>query len=221
VCQTNSLEHSGPSRRLIQRRPAPAPRSLVQSRAPPPPGPPDQLSQHERRTGCALDRPDLMGATGHDPRSDRLLHQASGDGGPGRCRQLEGTSRQRHIPDGQLRVGHPRYRRQLPCQAATKTTGSIVEDGRLRSEPLSLPAPTLVRAQAGTTRSITVTIRPPRCSAGLLGSLLCSVRHAGSPPDGQRFYECSGGGRRIAVRLRRRRRLLRSGCGSAGTPPRW
>jgi hypothetical protein len=29
----------------------------------------------------------------------------------------------------------------LPCQAAPKATGSIVEDGRLRSEPLSLPAP--------------------------------------------------------------------------------
>jgi hypothetical protein len=31
-------------------------------------------------------------------------------GGPGRCRQLEGTSRQRHIHDGQLRVGHSRCR---------------------------------------------------------------------------------------------------------------
>ena len=38
----------------------------------------------------------------------------------------------------------------LPCQAATKTTGSIVEDGRLRSEPLSLPTPTRSGAQAGT-----------------------------------------------------------------------
>jgi hypothetical protein len=45
----------------------------------------------------------------------------------------------------------------LPCQAVTKATGSIVEDGRLRSEPLSLPTPTRSGAQAGTAGSITVT----------------------------------------------------------------
>jgi len=47
----------------------------------------------------------------------------------------------------------------LPCQAVTKATGFIVEDGRLRSEPLSLPAPTRSGAQVGTAGSITVTNR--------------------------------------------------------------
>jgi myo-inositol-1(or 4)-monophosphatase len=37
----------------------------------------------------------------------------------------------------------------------TKATGTILEDGRLRSEPLSLPTPTRSGAQAGTAGSIT------------------------------------------------------------------
>jgi hypothetical protein len=71
----------------------------------------------------------------------------------------------------------------LPCQAATKTTGSIVEDGRLRSEPLSLPAPTRSGAQAGTPDSITAT------------RLLCAVKSVGR--NGQFLW--------VAVRLIARR----------------
>ena len=61
----------------------------------------------------------------------------------------------------------------LPCQAATTATGFIVEDGRLRSEPLSLPAPTRSGAQAGTAGSITV----PNLDSVLFGLLAvrCSV----------------------------------------------
>jgi hypothetical protein len=87
VCETNSLEHSGPSRRLIQRRPAP-----------PPPGAPDQMSQHERRTGCALDRPDLMGAMRSRPKVGQASDQASGDGdqaGAGSSRHFAATAHPR------------------------------------------------------------------------------------------------------------------------------
>jgi hypothetical protein len=39
------------------------------------------------------------------PRADRLLHQASDDGGPGRCRQLEDRSAARHVWRRPARTG--------------------------------------------------------------------------------------------------------------------
>jgi hypothetical protein len=42
---------------------------------------------------------------GSRPRADRLLHQASDDGGPGRCRQLEDRSAARHATRRPARTG--------------------------------------------------------------------------------------------------------------------
>jgi hypothetical protein len=42
---------------------------------------------------------------GSRPRADRLLHQASDDGGPGRCRQLEDRSAARHASRRPARTG--------------------------------------------------------------------------------------------------------------------
>jgi hypothetical protein len=63
-----------------------------------------------------------MGATGHTrlPRAVRLLHQASDDGGPGRCRQLEDRSAARHATKAASEDwGHSPCRRQ-PASTQTR-----------------------------------------------------------------------------------------------------
>jgi hypothetical protein len=157
VCETNSPENSGPSRHPRRRRLAPAPRSLVQSRAPPSRLVPDQVSQHERRTGCALDRPDLMGVRGHDHRVGQASDQASdvvGQAGAGSSRALRGKGTS-------TTASYEWATRAAGRQPAMPGRDEGNWDHR-RGWPVTiratLPAGTNpVRAQAGTAGSITVT----------------------------------------------------------------
>src|SRR5215218_6738390 len=107
-----------------------------------------------RRPGCKSPRGRTV--RGHDPsRVGQASDQASDVVGQAGARQLEGTSRQGTSQTAGYEWATRATGVSLPCQAATKATGSIVEDGRLRSEPLSLPAPTRSGTQAGTPDSIT------------------------------------------------------------------
>jgi hypothetical protein len=91
--------------------------------------------------------------------------------------------------------------RSLPSPAAAAApTSCCATPARMGEQPMDVrvsyrTCPTCATASASpTTRAASaasapmpaVTMRPPHSSACLLGPLLRSVRHAGSPPDGQR-----------------------------------
>jgi hypothetical protein len=103
--------------------------------------------------GVTTRRRDCQGSR---PRADRLLHQASDDGGPGRCRQLEDRSAARHTCRRPARTGVT-----LPAGA-------------------SLPAP-----RPGTTASITVRITASARSTRWGGKAAgCTCTSAGSELTG-------------------------------------
>ena len=104
VCETNSLEDSGPSPRRRQGRSS--------SRAPPEPDSSQLRAPARNAETAALDRPDLMGVTGH-ALGGQASEQASGCGGPGRHRQLgrQISSKAHHCGQWQSRVSL-RCRRQ-------------------------------------------------------------------------------------------------------------
>jgi hypothetical protein len=93
------------------------------------------------RQDCEGSRPSRVGQAS-DQASDVV-----GQAGAGSSRALRGKGTS---PTARYEWATRAAGVSLPCQAATKATGIIVEDGRLRSEPLSLPAPTRSVAQAGT-----------------------------------------------------------------------
>ena len=125
VCETNSLEDSGPSPHPILRRPSPASRSLLQPRAPPCPDSSHPTAPHEKANSCTLDRPDLMGAMGHArvPRVVRLLHQASSSNRAG-AGSRGWTSPVPDTPAGQSFSGsHPQP--PVPARDHHRTEGSL------------------------------------------------------------------------------------------------
>jgi hypothetical protein len=90
------------------------------------------------------------------PRADRLLHQASDDGGPGQCRQLEDRSAARHTTRRPARTGVT-----LPAGASLPaprpgTTGSITArttaSARSMRSSGTVAGCTCTWAPAGTTR---------------------------------------------------------------------
>jgi hypothetical protein len=111
VCETNSLEESGPSR--PRRR-----QGRSSSRAPPEPGSSQLRAPARNDETAALDRPDLMGARGHAT-ADRLLIRPAtmvGQAGAGSSRTDQPQGRP---SGGQRGLGHSRCRRQ-PASTQTR-----------------------------------------------------------------------------------------------------